>query len=70
MKLDRLQMIIRMDEAGLTGTELAKRAGISRATLSNGLRGINLSAETVEKVATALNTDPAAITQRDKKGLF
>lgn len=42
-------------EAGLSLGELAKRSGISKATIANWNRGIEPSAENLHKALVALN---------------
>jgi DNA-binding XRE family transcriptional regulator len=49
-------------DAGLTISELARRAGVSRDTISNAERGLHsLQASTLHKVAQALGKAPSEL---------
>src|SRR5215218_9662345 len=49
-------------DAGLTISELARRAGVSRDTISNAERGLHsLQASTLHKVAHALGRTPSEL---------
>jgi transcriptional regulator with XRE-family HTH domain len=58
------------DAAGLSQTELAERAGVRRALVSDIERGenTNVKLETLEKLATALGVDAALLIIHTKKG--
>ena len=55
-------------DAGLTISELAKRAGVSRDTISTAERGQHsLQAATLNKLARALNTAPSALLAEEER---
>jgi transcriptional regulator with XRE-family HTH domain len=55
-------------DAGLTISELAKRAGVSRDTISNAERGLHsLQASTLHKVARALSKAPSELLAEEEK---
>lgn len=55
-------------DAGLTISELAKRAGVSRDTISNAERGLHsLQASTLHKVARALSMAPSELLAEEEK---
>jgi transcriptional regulator with XRE-family HTH domain len=55
-------------DAGLTISELARRAGVSRDTISNAERGLHsLQASTLYKVAQALGKTPSELLAEEEK---
>jgi transcriptional regulator with XRE-family HTH domain len=55
-------------DAGLTISELAKRAGVSRDTISNAERGLHsLQASTLHKVAQALGRTPSKLLAEEEE---
>src|SRR5215213_4163583 len=55
-------------DAGLTISELAKRAGVSRDTISNAERGQHsLQASTLNKVARALGKTPSELLAEEER---
>jgi transcriptional regulator with XRE-family HTH domain len=55
-------------DAGLTISELAKRAGVSRDTISKAERGLHsLQASTLHKVAQALGRTPSELLAEEEK---
>lgn len=65
LRVDAPRLILAIEEAGYTQTELADRAGISRATLSGTLARQTASARTVLKLAKALTLEPGEIMKED-----
>ena len=58
-------------DAGLTISELAKRAGVSRDTISNAERGLHsLQASTLHKVAQALGRTPSELLAEEEELAF
>src|SRR5215216_1351336 len=55
-------------DAGLTISELARRAGVSRDTISNAERGLHsLQASTLHKVAHALGRTPSELLAEEEE---
>lgn len=64
MKLDKFAVLLRMDEVGIRfQQDLAKKSGVSRVTLGVAMNGKSISAETVARLAAALETDPEKIAE-------
>ncbi len=57
MKLDCMKVRILMAQMGVTSTALAKKAGITRQTLSAALHGKDCNPQTVGKIAVATSSD-------------
>lgn len=57
MRLDRKKIVLLMMDANINTKELAKRANVSRATVSAIKNGRSCSEDTAIKIATALKVD-------------
>lgn len=55
MRIDRIKFVTELTKQDLTLTELVKRCGVNRVTLSNIKNGKSCSNETAQKIAKALN---------------
>lgn len=61
MRLDRAKFMYQVSRRDLTLTEVAKRAGVARATVSYAKNGKSCTEDTVNKLAAALKVEPEAI---------
>ena len=66
MKIQQTKFEIALAKARLTKTSLAKKAGISSATITKLLAGNNSAPITVGKIAVALGVDPVEIIEEEK----
>jgi transcriptional regulator with XRE-family HTH domain len=57
-RVDPAQLRYEAAVRGLSATDLAKKAGVSVATLSNAFAGKAISATTLKLIATALTATP------------
>lgn len=55
MKLNAMEVKVLLVENNLNQTELAEKAGLSRITITSLMTGKNGSAESLNKIAKALN---------------
>lgn len=63
MRIDRVKLTSEMAQQEIKVSELAKKAGVSKATLSAAKNGKRCSESTGMKIAVALGVDPAEIIQ-------
>jgi DNA-binding Xre family transcriptional regulator len=54
MQINTVKVNVLMAERSLNQKELSRIAGISRPTVSNAVRGTNVSAQSVKKIADVL----------------
>ena len=68
MRIDRVKLIAEMARRDITAVELAKKAGVSRATITNLRSGKSCSADSVNHVANALGMDVEELMEVNDNG--
>lgn len=64
MRIDRVKLIAEMARQSITGIELAKKAGVSRSTVTGLRGGKSCSAVTAMKLASALGIPVEELVER------
>lgn len=64
MRIDRMKFMLALVRAEMTTTELAEKAGISRATVSSIKRGASCSEQSAFKIADALGVKLETILEK------
>lgn len=64
MRIDRVKMAAAMIRADISGIELAKKAGVSRSTVTAVRTGKSCSRETADKLAVGLGVPLADIIKK------
>lgn len=64
MRIDRVKMAAAMIRADISGVELAKKAGVSRSTVTAVRTGKSCSRETADKLAAGLGVPLADIIKK------
>ena len=66
MILDKFRVECLLAEQGFGVVELARRAGCQHKTVKRGLDGLEVTTQSVGKIAKALDTSPAEIVINEK----
>ncbi len=64
MRIDRVKLIAEMARKSITGIELAKKAGVSRSTVTGLRGGKSCSTRTATKLASALGIPVEELVER------
>lgn len=64
MRIDRFKLRMELLKRGMTQTQLAKQAGVTRATINNIACGKSCRNDVAGKIAQALGVDVAEIIQQ------
>jgi len=64
MRIDRKKLLITMLDQDKNVLQLAEKSGVSRVTISNVKCGKSCSADTVKKIANALNAPVESLVEQ------
>ncbi len=64
MRIDRIKFVLELTKRDMKQVELARTAGVSRATVNNICRGKSCSEEVANKIAKALNINITEIIEQ------
>lgn len=64
MRIDRIKFVLELTKRDMKQVELARTAGVSRATVNNICRGKSCSEEVANKIAKVLNINITEIIEQ------
>lgn len=68
MRIDRIKFAAALAMADISSQELARRSGLSRATISNVKSGRSCSRTTAKKIASGLGVDISGLLSAEQSG--